>query len=135
MDCHALRHDPQDDPATSQSSRVDAAVFPRHLLLTAYDSWARLYSYPAAYKFAVLEGTEKLTFGSALFAAASIARGQPQKPPVDPDTFPSFSEALTRNPFDDEALFAETLRIYLAGVNTRIARGEMGQPFTRRAPA
>ncbi len=98
--------------------------FPRHLLLAAYENSARVYHYPAEYQLAVLEGTEKLTFGSALFAASAMARGQAQMPPVDPEKLPHFSKALASNPFDEEQLFAETLRIYLAGAAARYRKAE-----------
>lgn len=107
--------------------------FPRHLLLEAYERTAKTYTYPPAYKLAVLEGTEKLTFGSALFAAAAVTRGRPPMPAVDPSQQPHFSEALESNAFDDEALFAETLRMYLAGAAARVERGELGQAFRHQA--
>lgn len=109
--------------------------FPRHLLLEAYESSAKLYRYPASYKLAVLEGTEKLTFGSALFAAAAATRNQPPMPPVDPDALPHFSEAMASNAFDEEALFAETVRIFLAGAAARVEGQQMGQAFDHQAAA
>ncbi|WP_176593662.1 TetR/AcrR family transcriptional regulator [Sphingobium sp. EM0848] len=109
--------------------------FPRHLLLEAYERTAQVYNYPPAYKLAILEGTEKLTFGSALFAAAAITRGRAPMPEVDPGRLPHFSEALESNAFDEEALFAETVRIYLAGAAARVERDEIGQPLGQQAVA
>ena len=103
--------------------------FPRHLLLAAYNRSASTYPYPLEIHMAVIEGTEKLTFGSALFAAAAIARGTPVMPTVDAEALPQLSRALTSNPFDDEALFVETLRIFLEGVRLRVRKGDIGRPL------
>jgi AcrR family transcriptional regulator len=105
--------------------------FPRHLLLEAYDAAAAGDPYPPEFHMAVIEGTEKLTFGSALFAAAAHARGIAPMPPVDPEIFPMLSRALDRNPFEDEeALFVETLRMFFTGVAERHRRGALGQPVS-----
>lgn len=102
--------------------------FPRQLLLEAYDEAASLDPYPPEFHMAVIEGTEKLTFGSALFAAIGQAQGLPPMPPVDAGRLPYLARAIDRNPFDDEGLFAETLRIFFSGVADRHRRGTLGQP-------
>jgi AcrR family transcriptional regulator len=102
--------------------------FPRHLLLEAYDEAAAADPYPPAFHMAVIEATEKLTFGSALFAAAAQARGIAPMPPVNPAIFPTLARAIAQNPFDDEALFAETVRIFFVGVAERHRQGSLGQP-------
>jgi hypothetical protein len=80
---------------------------------------------------AVIEGTEKLTFGSALFAAAAQARGIPPMPEADREKLPRLALALDANPFDDEeSLFVETLRIFFTGVAERYRRGALGQPVS-----
>lgn len=98
--------------------------FPRHLLLEAYDRAVRDYPLPAELHMAVIEGTEKITFGSALFAAAARAEDVPAMPLVDTHLFPALGRAIEANPFDDEAMFVETLRMFLAGARARAeARG------------
>lgn len=105
--------------------------FPRHLLLSAYNEAAAGDPYPPEFHMAVIEGTEKLTFGSALFAAAAQARGIPPMPAADPEKLPRLTRALEANPFDDEeALFVETLRIFFTGVAERYRRGTLGQPVS-----
>ena len=104
--------------------------FPRHLLLEAYDEAAESDPYPAEIQMAVIEGTEKLTFGSALFAAAAQARGIAPMPTVNPDVFPHLARAIESNPFDEEALFAETIRIFFVGVAERYRQGSLGQPVS-----
>lgn len=90
--------------------------FPRHLLLKAYERAASEDPYPAEFHMAVIEGTEKLTFGSALFAAAAQAQGVKSFPPFDVEKYPLVARAVASNPFDDERLFEATIRIFLAGV-------------------
>ncbi|USQ97379.1 TetR/AcrR family transcriptional regulator [Caulobacter sp. RL271] len=103
--------------------------FPRHLLLSAYNEAAASDPYPPEFHMAVIEGTEKLTFGSALFAAAAQARGIPPMPEADREKLPRLARALDANPFDDEeALFVETVRIFFTGVAERYRRGSLGQP-------
>ena len=79
----------------------------------------------------MIEGTEKLTFGSALFAAAAEARGIAPMPEADAEKLPRLAKALEVNPFrDEEALFVETLRIFFTGVAERYRRGSLGQPVS-----
>lgn len=102
--------------------------FPRHLLLEAYDEAASADPYPPEFHMAVIEATEKLTFGSALFAAAAQARGIAPMPAVNAQLLPSLARALERNPFDEESLFAETVRIFFVGVAERFRQGSLGEP-------
>lgn len=107
--------------------------FPRHLLLEAYDEAAAADPYPPEFHMAVIEATEKLTFGSALFAAAAQARGIAPMPPANPAVFPALARAIEKNPFDDEALFAETIRIFFVGVAERYRQGSLGKPVAASA--
>lgn len=102
--------------------------FPRHLLLEAYDEAAASDPYPPEFQMAVIEATEKLTFGSALFAAAAQAREIPPMPQVNSALYPYLARAMEHNPFDDEALFTETIRIFFVGVAQRFRQGSLGQP-------
>lgn len=105
--------------------------FPRNLLLTAYEEAAGNDPYPSQFHMAVIEATEKLTFGSALFAAAAQVRGIDPMPQADPEKLPRLARALADNPFeDDEALFVETLRMFFTGVAERFRRGSLGQPVS-----
>lgn len=93
--------------------------FPRHLLLDEYDRAAREDPLAAELHMAVIEGTEKITFGSALFEAYSRSTDVPSFPPVDAATYPTLTASLAANPFGDEELFVETLRMFLAGATVR----------------
>lgn len=103
--------------------------FPRHLLLDAYDRAVREDPFPAELHLAVIEGTEKITFGSALFEASARADGVPAMPPVDAARFPSLGRSMQANPFDEEQLFVETLRIFLEGARRRAAARSWGEPL------
>lgn len=100
--------------------------FPRTLLLSAYDVWAAKCPYPVEVQMLVLDGVEKITFGSAFFAAASAAYAVPTMPEFNADEFPALAVAVESNPHDDEELFAQTVEIFLAGLKAK---------FDNRRPA
>jgi len=89
--------------------------FPRHIMLRGYDRWVASCPYPAETHMTLLEGTEKLTYASALFAAAAQARGMPAMPEVDAERLPHLARAMAANPHGPEALFEQVIRRYLAG--------------------
>lgn len=93
--------------------------FPKRIFLKAYDYWTSLCPYPANLQLMILEGCEKLTFGSALFAAASRTKGIPPIPEFDPAQYPHLNGAVRANLHDDEGLFVESLRTFLAGIAVR----------------
>lgn len=100
--------------------------FPRHLLLDEYDRAAREDPLAAELHMAVIEGTEKITFGSALFEAFARSADVPSFPKVDPTRYPTLTNSLASNPFADEELFVETLRMFLAGATARAATKSWG---------
>lgn len=93
--------------------------FPRHIMLRGYDRWIADCPYPPDTHMTLLEGTEKLTYGSALFAAAAHARSVLAMPPIDTTRTPHLARARDANPHDPEALFEATIRTYLAGFRAR----------------
>ncbi|MFW6093532.1 MAG: TetR/AcrR family transcriptional regulator [Pseudomonadota bacterium] len=93
--------------------------FPRRLLLSAYDFWTAKCPYPPEMQLAIVEGVEKLTYGSALFAAAGRAYGIDPMPDFDPERYPALSAAVRANPHDEEQLFIETVETLLAGFRAR----------------
>lgn len=101
--------------------------FPRHLLLSAYELAASEQTFALAARMAVIEGAEKFTYGSALFAATALADRVRPMPPVDGEAFPALAQALSANPFDDEQLFVEVLRMFLTGAEARAENGELGE--------
>lgn len=108
--------------------------FPRHLFLGAYEVAAEEQTFDWSLRMAVIEGAEKITYGSALFAASARADGVPPMPPVDPATYPSLARALDANPFDDEALFVEVLRMFMVGAEARARAGDVGEPIHADSP-
>lgn len=105
--------------------------FPKHIFLKAYDFWTAICPYPEDMQLMILEGCEKLTFGSALFSAASRSRAIAPMPDFDRNELQALAKAVRANPFDEEALFVETLQTFLTGVHAR-AEAE-GKPATIRA--
>ncbi|MBT8766720.1 TetR/AcrR family transcriptional regulator [Metapseudomonas boanensis] len=87
--------------------------FPRHLMLKYYDFWVNRYDIPAERRMVVIEGVEKLTYGSALIGAMSRANGASPMPEFDEQEFPHLAEAVKANPMTDEQAFIETLKVFL----------------------
>lgn len=105
--------------------------FPRHLLLAAYERAASEEPYPTEIHLTVIDAIEKYTFGTALFEASARVREIPPIPPVDPVKYPSFAKAVADNPFDDEEMFIEALRMFLVGVQRRLDTGTIGGPLSQ----
>ena len=61
--------------------------------------------------------------------ATARARGIDPMPPVDGEKYPNLAKAIADNPFDDEQLFVESLRLFLVGVRQRVASGTIGRPL------
>jgi AcrR family transcriptional regulator len=97
--------------------------FPRNLLLSAYDHWTSKCPYPVEVQMLILDGGEKITFGSSFFAAAAAAYATPVMPAFSTQKFPALAAAVENNPHDDEQMFAETIQVFLAGLKSRY--GEM----------
>ena len=98
--------------------------FPRHLLIDAYEHWVTLFALkgiPAEWHLRILEGTEKLCFGSALFAAAARSRALPPMPSYDPQAHPRLTAAIRASQQDEEGLFVQAMRGFLDGVVETIA--------------
>lgn len=95
--------------------------FPRHLLLGAYEEAVKGYRFSSELHVAIFDGLENLTFGHALFDASARARGVASMPPVDPELFPELARSVAANPYDDEGLFIESLKMFLVGARARIA--------------
>jgi TetR/AcrR family transcriptional regulator, tetracycline repressor protein len=90
--------------------------FPRHLLLSAYDRWLVPCPLPPHRHMALLEGLEKLTFGSALFEASRRARAVERMPAFDRARLPHLARAVDAAEGGDEALFRACIEAFLDGV-------------------
>jgi len=97
--------------------------FPRHLLLPAYEQAVADYTFPEAWHMVMIEGAEKLTFGSALFESSARARHIEPMPRFDPEKLPNLANAMRANPLNEEGLFVETLKSFIAGVRSRVGAG------------
>lgn len=93
--------------------------FPRGLLMGAYERWTHVFALngvPVEWRMIVLEGSEKLTFGSSLFAAAAIVSRTEPFPLSEASRYPYLAEARDSNPLDDEQTFIAGLRAFLEGL-------------------
>lgn len=102
--------------------------FPRHILRESYDYWAGRYPYPPELHLAILEGTEKLTYGSALFAAASLSQKTPLMPEYNPDQHPHLAQAVRMNPYTTEELFKKSISAFIEGFAAHRLSYEPAQP-------
>ncbi|WP_084421484.1 TetR/AcrR family transcriptional regulator [Henriciella litoralis] len=89
--------------------------FPRRILLGAYDFWISMCPYPPETHMVIMEGTEKLTYASALFEAAARSYGVELMPENQLEQLPHLRAAVQANPHDDEELFEETVTAFLRG--------------------
>lgn len=102
--------------------------FPRSLLLSAYDFWTAKCPYPKEFQMVVLDGAEKLTFGSSLYGAAAKSRDIDAMPVFDKTRLPALAAAIEHNAFTEEELFIEEVKVFLAGLKARYAVA--GTPVT-----
>jgi AcrR family transcriptional regulator len=87
--------------------------FPRHLMLLSYDYWVGQFDLPMEKRLLVIDGVEKLTFGSAMLGAMSRASGNEPMPSFSPEQFPHLHAANTANELDETAIFVATLKAFL----------------------
>jgi len=69
-----------------------------------------------------------MTFGSAFFEAAARTRSVEPMPKFDPVKLPNLARAIRANPLDDEGLFVETLKTFIAGFRERVAESRAEPP-------
>ncbi len=96
--------------------------FPRHLFLPGYNRWVKSCPLPPRYHMTILEGAEKLTFGSVLFEASATSSGKSPTPDFDGDKLPALYQAMKKSPYEGERLFEETLRVFFLGAYARANR-------------
>jgi hypothetical protein len=109
--------------------------FPKQLLLPTYDRYAAGYPLPVEWRMLMLEGLEKLTFGSAFFEAAARARSIEPMPAFDHAKLPSLAAAIRANSLDDEGMFVETLHAFIAGCRTRHSEATAADAAETSKPA
>ncbi len=87
--------------------------FPRHLMLQTYEYWIGKVDLPMEKRMLIVDGVEKLTFGSAMLGAMSRANGNDPMPSFAPEQFPHLHAATTANSLNETDLFVATLRAFL----------------------
>jgi len=91
--------------------------FPRYLLLAAYADWIAPCTLPPAKHMLLIEGLEKLTFGSALFEASCRSRAIEPMPQFDHAEMPHLASAIRANSLEDEALFTACITAFIDGLS------------------
>jgi len=90
-------------------------MYPEQLMLSTYEYWVKQYEVPVKQKRLIMEGLEKITFGSALLGAMSRAQGVPAFPDdIDRETFPALAQALKANRMSEEAMFKDIISRFLS---------------------
>ena len=90
-------------------------MYPERILLNTYERWNERYEVQPKDKMVVMEGLEKMTFGSALLGATSRAQGIEAYPDdLDPERFPNLAAAIRANRRSDEKVFEEAVRRFLS---------------------
>jgi TetR/AcrR family transcriptional regulator, tetracycline repressor protein len=106
--------------------------FPPRQLVRLFDHYSTKLQeagVPLEYHFFLLEATYRMTMGSALCAASgneAFSIGAH----VDRDRDPYLFRVFSLNKWTDESLFADSIRLFLAGLNDEIS----GQPSSSRGP-
>lgn len=90
--------------------------FPRRFTLNTYElgtEYLRRGKVPVALHAMLFEGMDRLTFGSALFAA--MRPDDSLFPGLDPERDPGLLAAVEANPWPDEELFQVIIRSFIHG--------------------
>jgi len=97
--------------------------FPRALMIDSYDQWIQVFEInevPIEWHLKILEGSENLTFGSALFAAAQRPSAGGEHLRHDDlaraNDHAHYSAAVLAADPDEEARFIDNMRAYLRGL-------------------
>ena len=105
--------------AHAHSAPLLLQFFPRILLMGAYDYWMHVLDaagVPRRWHMTILEGSEKLTFGSALFAAASRVQGAQPYEHLDAERYPWLAAAAEAHELTEEETFTTAMRAFLNGL-------------------
>ena len=93
-------------------------TLPRYIMMPAYEHWIEHIAaagLPPEKWLVIVDGLDKLTYGSVLFEAATISRRLPQFPVTSAEQFPFLSKALDSNKQDPERIFRSVIRAFLEG--------------------
>lgn len=107
-------------------------VFPRKIFTRAYEFWIAQCPYPEQYHLVILEATEKITYGTALFAAASRSQSANQMPELDQRKYPALTNAVRSNDKDEEALFVAVLKNFFAGIRAQVELDQSAEPAKQK---
>lgn len=92
---------------------------PTSLMMGAYEHWAHYLAVngvPSRLHLLILDGADKLTFGSILFTAQRRVEGHAGITEVQSESLPYLSQARAALGASDEVIFATSIRNYVRGV-------------------
>jgi TetR/AcrR family transcriptional regulator, tetracycline repressor protein len=92
---------------------------PMSMMMGAYEHWAHYLAVngvPSRLHLVILDGTDKLTFGSILFTAQRRVDGIASIMDLHSDRLPYLSQAGAALAVSDEEMFARSIRNYVRGV-------------------
>jgi AcrR family transcriptional regulator len=92
--------------------------FPRHFVLPVYERSARMMTnagVPEDLQITIMDGLEKLTFGSALYTAAAKTENVASFPEFDTNRYPYIATAIDADQAHGDDTFAETIWRFLRG--------------------
>lgn len=108
--------------------------FPRRFTLSTYERgthFLRQAGIPAELHAMLFEGMDRLTFGSALFAA--MRTDATLFPGLDPERDPGLLAAVEANRWSDEEIFRIAIRSFIRGaINTEI--DQLNEPMVFEVP-
>lgn len=111
-------------------------TLPRYIMMPAYEHWIEHLAdagVPPETWLLIVDGLDKLTYGSVLFEAASISKRLPAFPAADPERYPQLAKALAVNKQDPERVFRATIRAFLDGIAPQSRPRRRGRETTSMA--
>jgi AcrR family transcriptional regulator len=94
---------------------------PVSLVMGAYEHWVHYLAVndvPLHLHLVIIDGTDKLTFGSILFASQNLIDGKSRFDHADPERHPYMTRANAALTLSEEASFANSIRNFVLGVLT-----------------
>lgn len=109
---------------------------PTSMMIGAYEHWAHFLAVndvPSHLHLMILDGTDKLTFGSILFTAQRLVDGSASLAGTPSEQLPYLAQARASLAMSEEELFARSIRNYVRGVLMAEAQCATGDGPVRSA--
>ena len=93
---------------------------PRHIAIGGYERTMKFlerHQVPVEFHMRIVAGLDAISWGATLFEAMARSRGFQLYPVYDPTLFPNLARANKVATYDDDLIFASTMRSFLEGLN------------------